>query len=97
MEKHNGYTNYPTWIVASTIDNVLSLHNMFYGKIIAMKREKVSRENARTILVNLLRDRVKAMMPGENLIWSPIINDIAANYINYIEIAEMIMEPYYED
>ena len=30
-EKHNGYTNYPTWVLASEIDNNEEMYNFFFN------------------------------------------------------------------
>lgn len=96
MEKpHNGYTNFETWTVASVIDNTESMYNRF-GHVVRMLRNNYRDETER---VNRLADEIKAfvgnMMPNKyNFIWSPIMNDILENKINFREIATLMFDDY---
>ena len=80
-EKHNGYTNYPTWLLASSIDNDELMYNFFrsfkgaeLGKIIEVLEEMMSTN------IRFMRD----------------VNECLLNYakeqINVQEIARMIKE-----
>lgn len=96
MEKpHNGYSNFETWTVASVIDNTESMYNRF-RHVVRMLRNNYQDETER---VNRLADEIKAfignMMPNKyNFIWSPIMNDILENKINFREIATLMFDNY---
>ena len=92
-QKHNGYTNYPTWAVASVIDNNKELYDFYYG----LKEELINSENAQAIIMNALQFDIELQMlklftGNENAIFQPILNDVVKEQINYHEIAINILE-----
>ena len=101
VEKHNGYTNYWTWCLASTIDNKESLYNRFHIFIRYNRDADVpnSRSLIRGQVMNMLRKYSKEACPHKNgSFWDSITNDIEAENINYYEIAEnMLIDEGYPD
>lgn len=95
MATHNGYTNYMTWSVASTIDNTQSLYNFFkdWQKEI---REKTSDEAERvSATMDILKKVVENMQPSKaNPLWGPLLNAVVEDEINFREIAEIMVNEY---
>ena len=90
---HNGYTNYSTWSVSSTIDNVESLYNCFKDAVKEVKTQYQKDERVPK-LARILRNTVESMMPNtNNSIWGPLINN-ECSLINYYEIAQHMLEDY---
>lgn len=88
---HNGWTNYPTWLVVSTFDNVESLYN-FSKDAVKEVKEKFSEDERISQLAHLLKNTVESMAPHtNNMIWGPLINN-ELQTINFPEIARNMLE-----
>ena len=95
MNKHNGYSNYPTWLLASTIDNYESLYNRFHNFIRNKQSTKKppSRDWMRSKLMHMLQDYAEKSAPRRNnSFWDGIFNDVLKEQINYYEIAELMLD-----
>lgn len=90
---HNGYTNYETWSVISTIHNTESLYNFFNDARKEVK-EKFPDEGSQLInMASILRNVLEGMMPNtSNPIWGPLVNAVLADRINLREIAIALLE-----
>ncbi len=90
--KHNGYTNYVTWLAAAYIDNDKNTYD-FYDRL----REDLHKigepeENAVGIIAQTMEMEFGAQAAKlenwtNNEIWSSVINDAKCS-INYYEIAK---------
>lgn len=90
-EKHNGYTNYQTWLVAATIDNTESLYN-FCKDAVKEVQEKNEKNKRVSALTDILQNMILSMKPHtNNMIWEPLLAD-AMESINYQEIARLMLE-----
>lgn len=96
-QKHNGYTNYPTWLVAAYISNNEEQYK-FYNNL----REDLikSGEPAETA-IGILAQSIQFQLDVELLnletkckgqIWSSILNDVHHSQINYYEVAKSFYE-----
>lgn len=91
MAKHNGWSNYPTWVVISTFDNVESLYN-FSKDAVKEVKENYSENEHISALAHLLKNTVESMAPyTNNMIWGPLINN-ELQTINFPEIARSMLE-----
>lgn len=96
-QKHNGYTNYPTWVVASTIDNNEDLYKA-YRKL----RDELWDSNeseysqigilAQTLKFDVTTHAQKLYQLDKTGMFESILNDIVMEKINYHEIAKSILE-----
>ena len=93
-EKHNGFSNYPTWSLIAEIDNKVSLYNKFYGRVRSYlnKEEPLPRSKLRGVLMNELKEFAEKTRPTNNSFWDGITNDVVKEQINYYEIAESILD-----
>lgn len=93
MEKHNGYSNYETWTVASVIANTSNLYIFFKNLATDLINNSENRFNVKKTLIQHIKVKVIDLAPkGNNPIWDPIINNIHTEVINYSEIADSILE-----
>lgn len=93
MAKHNGYTNYETWSIINTIANTESLNNFFRDWIKEIKSNAKDEIELRSRTIDLLKKVVDSMKPNtSNPIWGPLINAVQADHINFLEIANTMLE-----
>lgn len=95
MTAHNNYTNFATFTVANAISHTESL-NAFFNDGIKEIKEKYTDHDTRLIsAAGLLKNCVESMAPrANNPIWGPLINAQIAQYINFRELAEEMLESY---
>ena len=94
-EKHNGYANYPTWLLAAEIDNKESLYNNFrsFIKKSMESEEPPSYSGVKSVLMHMLQEYAEKVEPRKNnSFWDSIINDVAKEQICYREIAEIMLK-----
>ena len=91
--KHNGYSNYPTWLIAAWIDN----HEELYNQVIKLSDElheaHEDRFNAlgiiaQTIEAEFSTECIKYQMKCDGTVWSSMLNHVEKDLINYREVAE---------
>ena len=93
MATHNGYTNYETWSVINTIANTESLNNFFKDWVKEIKNNATDEVEVRSKTVDLLKKVVDSMKPtSRNPIWEPLLNAVIADHINFLEIANTMLE-----
>lgn len=93
MATHNGYTNYETWSVINTIANTESLNNFFRDWVKEIKNNAADEVERRSRTVDLLKKVVDSMKPTtRNPIWEPLLNAVTADHINFLEIANTMLE-----
>ena len=93
MPKHNGYSNFETWTIINAIANTQSLHNFFKDWIKEIKSNGKDEVDIRAKTVDLLKKVVDSMKPTtNNPIWEPLINAVQTDHINYLEIANTMLE-----
>ena len=93
MATHNGYTNYETWSVINTIANTESLNNFFKDWVKEIKNNTTDEVEVRSKTVDLLKKVVDSMKPtSRNPIWEPLLNAVIADHINFLEIANTMLE-----
>lgn len=93
MAQHNGYTNYETWTIVNAIANTESLNNFFKDWVKEIKSSAKDEIEKRSKTIDLIQKVVESMKPTtNNTIWEPLINAIQADHINYLEIANTMLE-----
>lgn len=93
MATHNGYTNYETWSIINTIANTESLNNFFRDWVKEIKNNAADEVERRSRTVDLLKKVVDSMKPTtRNPIWEPLLNAVTADHINFLEIANTMLE-----
>ena len=93
MATHNGYTNYETWSVINTIANTESLNNFFKDWVKEIQNNAADEVECRSRTVDLLKKVVDSMKPTtRNPIWEPLLNAVTADHINFLEIANTMLE-----
>ena len=93
MAEHNGYTNYETWTIINAIANTASLNNFFKDWVKEIKSSAKDEIEKRSKTIDLIQKVVESMKPTtNNPIWEPLINAIQADHINYLEIANTMLE-----
>lgn len=93
MAKHNGYTNYETWTIINAIANTESLNNFFKDWVKEIKSNAKDEIEKRSRTIDLIQKVVESMKPTtNNPIWEPLINAIQTDHINYLEIANTMLE-----
>lgn len=93
-KKHNGWSNYATWLCAAYVDNTKEIFDFY--KNLCKDLQEEPEENAVEIITQSLKYqfRLEAMKYEEqanNTIWSSLINN-AESQINYYEIAKALYE-----
>lgn len=93
MAEHNGYANYETWSVISTIDNTESLYNFFKDWTKEIKSKTEDKNQRKSATIDLIKKTMESMMPKtNNPIWAPLINAVMADHVNFGEIADSLLE-----
>ena len=90
--KHNGYSNYPTWLLASHIDNTEYVYKYFDELRTELQQNNEAEENAVGVLAQTMQHAygaqcMKLMDKCTDTIWSSILNDALCS-INFMEIAK---------
>ena len=96
-QKHNGYSNYPTWVVASTIDNNEELYKAYTKLRDELWDSKEAEYTQVGILAQTLKYDVSTYAQqlyqyDKTGMFESILNDIVMEQINYHEIARSILE-----
>ena len=92
---HNGYTNYETWLIAATIDNTESLYNFFQDWVKEIRNTTEDPIERKSKTMDLVRKVIENMKPKtNNPIWEPLINSVITDQINFLEIANTLLEEY---
>lgn len=96
-QKHNGYTNYPTWIVASTIDNNEDLYKAYQTLAAELMDSNESEYSQIGILAQSLKFDItthaqKLYKLDKTGMFESILNDVVMEQVNYHEIAKNIIE-----
>ncbi len=96
-QKHNGYTNYPTWLVASHIDNNEKLYNTYWNLVNEMWDAREDDYNVigilrQTIEADFSTECMKYQLKCDDTIWSSMLNHCNKDLINYYEIAKTFIE-----
>lgn len=91
--KHNGYTNYPTWLVATWIDNHEDLYKKYTELGEELHEAKEDKFNALGIMAQSIEldfstECMKYQLITNNTVWSAMLNHCEKDLINYREIAE---------
>ena len=93
MATHNGYTNYETWSVINAIANTQSLNNFFRDWVKEIKAQAKDEIECRAKTIDLLKKVIDSMKPTtNNPIWEPLLNALTADHINFLEIANTLLE-----
>ncbi len=93
MATHNGYTNYETWTVVNAIANTQSLNNFFKDWIKEIKNHAKDEIELRAKTIDLLKKVIDSMKPTtNNPIWEPLISGVMTDHINFLEIANTMLE-----
>lgn len=106
-EKHNGLTNYPTWLIASEIDNS-NFYEVCYTKTQKMKSAGKNEYEITNELAVIIRDfyerdctkyreliENKANKTNKNYggyLWSSMLNHCNKDLIKYREIAKRFVD-----
>lgn len=96
-QKHNGFTNYPTWVIASTIDNDEDLYKAYQKLKEELWDSNESEYNQLGILAQSLKFDVtthaqKLYACDKTGMFASILNDVIMEQVNYHEIARSIIE-----
>lgn len=92
---YNGYTNYMTWSVMATIDNTQSLYHYFKGVVERCKMETNDIYEQKARVRDALEKLIVSMKPNTtNIIWSPLINCILSDEINFTELTDCLLDNY---
>lgn len=95
--EHNGYSNYPTWLVASFIDNNEKLYKELQNLINEMWSAgeddfTVIGVLAQTIEMHFGTECMGYQIKCDNTVWSSMLNHCERDLINYREIAMTMLK-----
>ena len=97
--KHNGFSNYPTWYLCSYIDNDFHLYvkfgNCYFDDYYRNPdHNKNISAVAKAIEDHFSKECMEWQLKCNETIWAPILNHVEKDLINYREIAEALVESY---
>ena len=95
-QEHNGWKNYATWLVASTVDNKEDVYNFYYKLQKELKESDTPDEEAisiigQTMMFDFGTEALKWEAKCCDTIWSSLINDAQAT-IDYWSVAKRFYE-----
>lgn len=93
---HNGYTNYPTWLVAAEIDNNSRKYETYREMVEKMQQEGADDDTIRSVLFKVIEtdyatDCMKYQLKCVNTVWSSMLNYCERDLINYREITDTFL------
>ena len=95
-QEHNGWKNYPTWLVAAYIDNTEPEYNFYSNIREGLKKSEEDDQAAigilaQTMMFDFSTDMEKIMNDHADTIWYSILN-AQQKEIDYMEIAKQFYE-----
>lgn len=90
--RHNGYSNYPTWLLASYIDNTEHLYTFFNNLAASIEKENKDPLTKNSIMIQSLKEFVESKIPYiKNDFYIDLLN-ASIEMIDFPEIAKTYFE-----